>query len=94
MNDKKSAKQAGVLTFPGLTFYKAGLGSNYEGDLSDGTVITNFLSSPEALDLPDHIEEVNAKQLEGLIEEKTFVAVFFCEFIGQYRVCRISRDTF
>ena len=39
----------------------------------------NFLSSPEALDLPDHIEEVNAKQLEGLIEEKTFVAVFFCE---------------
>lgn len=32
MNDKKTAKQAGVLTFPGLTFFKAGIGSNYEGN--------------------------------------------------------------
>lgn len=31
MNDRKSAKQAGVLTFPGLTFFKAGIGNNYEG---------------------------------------------------------------
>ena len=32
MNDKKTAKQAGVLTFPGLTFFKAGIGTNYEGE--------------------------------------------------------------
>ena len=30
--DRKTAKQNGVLTFPGLTFFKAGKGHNFEGD--------------------------------------------------------------
>ena len=29
--DRKTAKQNGVLTFPGLTFFKAGKGHNFEG---------------------------------------------------------------
>ena len=49
------------------------------GDLSNAESIMDFLASPEALDLPDHIEEVGGKQLEALIEERTFVAVFFCK---------------
>ena len=41
----------------------------------------DFLASPEALELEDQIEEVNAKQLDKLVNEKQFVAVFFCESI-------------
>ena len=40
----------------------------------------DFLANPESMELPDKIEEVNAVQLEKLIKEKTFVAVFFCKF--------------
>ena len=36
-----------------------------------------FLASDEALDLPDRIEEVNAKRLDAQINEKTFIAVLF-----------------
>ena len=39
----------------------------------------DFLANPESMELPDKIEEVNANQLEKLIKEKTFVAVFFCK---------------
>ena len=31
LNDKKAAKQNGILSVPGLTFYKGGKGSNFEG---------------------------------------------------------------
>ncbi len=77
--DRKTAKQNGVLTFPGLSFFKAGRGSNFEGDLSSSEAIVDFLSSPKALDLPDRIEEVNAKRLDKLINEKIFIAVLFCK---------------
>ena len=36
-----------------------------------------FLASDDALDLPDRIEEVNAKRLDAQINEKTFIAVLF-----------------
>ena len=36
-----------------------------------------FLASDDALDLPDRIEEVNAKRLDVQINEKTFIAVLF-----------------
>ena len=39
----------------------------------------DFLASPEALELEDQIEEVNAKHLEKLVKERPFVAVFFCK---------------
>ena len=40
----------------------------------------DFLANPESMELPDKIEEVNGNQLEKLIKEKTFVAVFFCKY--------------
>ena len=49
--------------------------------MSDVDSLEDFLSGPDALDLPDKIEEVNAKQLEKLINEKLFMAVFFCELV-------------
>lgn len=81
--DKKLAKTAGVLTFPGLSFYKGGGGGapkNFEGDMSDGEALMDFLTSEEALNLPDRIERVNSNMLERLIKEKMFMAVLFCEF--------------
>ena len=49
------------------------------GDLTNEEAIMDFLASPEALELEDQIEEVNAKHLEKLVKERPFVAVFFCE---------------
>lgn len=39
----------------------------------------DFLTSLEAMDLPDRIEEVNAKILQKIIEDTDFVAVLFCK---------------
>ena len=51
--------------------------------MTDAEELMDFLASPEAMELPDQIEEVNAKQLDKLVQEKMFVAVFFCKFISQ-----------
>ena len=40
----------------------------------------DFPANPESMELPDKIEEVNANQLDKLVKEKTFVAVFFCKY--------------
>lgn len=42
--------------------------------------VLDFLTSLEAMDLPDRIEEVNAKILQKIIEDTDFVAVLFCEY--------------
>ena len=51
--------------------------------MTDAEELMDFLASPEAMELPDQIEEVNAKQLDKLVQEKMFVAVFFCKFLSQ-----------
>ena len=45
--------------------------------MSSAEAVVEFLASDEALDLPDRIEEVNAKRLDAQINEKTFIAVLF-----------------
>lgn len=52
----------------------------YEGDLMDEEGVLDFLTSLEAMDLPDRIEEVNAKILAKIIEETDYVAVLFCKY--------------
>lgn len=52
----------------------------YEGDLMDEENVLDFLTSLEAMDLPDRIEEVNGKILSKIIEDTEFVAVLFCEY--------------
>lgn len=42
--------------------------------------VLDFLTSLEAMDLPDRIEEVNAKILAKIIEDTDYVAVLFCEY--------------
>ena len=62
------------------TTCSGGEASNFEGDFADTEAIVDFLANPESMELPDKIEEVNGNQLEKLIKEKTFVAVFFCKY--------------
>lgn len=42
--------------------------------------VLDFLTSLEAMDLPDRIEEVNAKILAKIIEDTDYVAVLFCKY--------------
>lgn len=46
--------------------------------------VLDFLTSLEAMDLPDRIEEVNAKILAKIIEDTDYVAVLFCKYIFQF----------
>ncbi|XP_017797252.1 PREDICTED: uncharacterized protein LOC108578426 isoform X4 [Habropoda laboriosa] len=77
INDKRLAKQYGIKTFPALTYFREREPIIYEGDLMDEENVLDFLTSLEAMDLPDRIEEVNAKILEKIVEDTEFVAVLF-----------------
>lgn len=52
----------------------------YEGDLMNEEALLDFLTSLEAMDLPDRIEEVNGKILSKVVEETDYIAVLFCTF--------------
>lgn len=60
----------------------------YDGDLMDEDNVLDFLTSLEAMDLPDRIEEVNGKILSKIIEDTEFVAVLFCKYrrVGDFIV--------
>ncbi|XP_018309277.1 uncharacterized protein hlk isoform X3 [Mycetomoellerius zeteki] len=78
INDKRLAKQYGIKNFPALTYFREKEPIIYDGDLMDEENVLDFLTSLEAMDLPDRIEEVNAKILSKIVEETDFVAVLFC----------------
>ncbi|KFB35120.1 AGAP006452-PA-like protein [Anopheles sinensis] len=78
INDKRLAKQYGITKFPALTYFREKEPIIYEGDLMDEAGVLDFLTSLEAMDLPDRIEEVNAKILAKIIEDSDYVAVLFC----------------
>ncbi|XP_055320492.1 uncharacterized protein LOC129577457 isoform X27 [Sitodiplosis mosellana] len=77
INDKRLAKQYGIKNFPALTYFREKEPIIYDGDLMDEEGVLDFLTSLEAMDLPDRIEEVNAKILAKIIEETDYVAVLF-----------------
>ncbi|CAG9794975.1 unnamed protein product [Diatraea saccharalis] len=78
INDKRLAKQYGITKFPALTYFREKEPIIYEGDLMDEESVLDFLTSLEAMDLPDRIEEVNQKILGKIIEDTNYVAVLFC----------------
>lgn len=47
----------------------------------DSEAVLDFLTSLEAMDLPDRIEEVNAKILSKIVEDTDYIAVLFCEYL-------------
>ncbi|XP_016991613.1 putative leucine-rich repeat-containing protein DDB_G0290503 isoform X19 [Drosophila rhopaloa] len=77
INDKRLAKQYGIKNFPALTYFREKEPIIYDGDLMDEEGVLDFLTSLEAMDLPDRIEEVNSKILQKIIEDTDFVAVLF-----------------
>jgi hypothetical protein len=48
--------------------------------------VLDFLTSLEAMDLPDRIEEVNARILSKIVQDTDYVAVLFCKY---HHVCTI-----
>nr|XP_022906930.1 uncharacterized protein LOC111418597 isoform X1 [Onthophagus taurus] len=78
INDKRLAKQYGITKFPALTYFREKQPIIYEGDLMDEENVLEFLTSLEAMDLPDRIEEVNARILDKIVQETEYVAVLFC----------------
>ncbi|KAL1464793.1 hypothetical protein WDU94_004408 [Cyamophila willieti] len=78
INDKRLAKHYGIKNFPALTYFREKEPIIYDGDLMDEENVLDFLTSLEAMDLPDRIEEVNAKILNKIVEDTEFVAVLFC----------------
>merc|ERR1711963_326664 len=77
INDKKASKTHGIRNYPALSMFKMGEAIHYEGDLLDADGILDFLSSPDAKDVPGQIEDVTAAQLEVLVQQQNFLAVFF-----------------
>uniref|UniRef100_A0A1Y1L045 Thioredoxin domain-containing protein n=1 Tax=Photinus pyralis TaxID=7054 RepID=A0A1Y1L045_PHOPY len=78
INDKRLAKQYGIKNFPALTYFREKEPIIYEGDLTEEQDVLEFLTSLEAMDLPDRIEEVNGRILDKIVQETDFVAVLFC----------------
>uniref|UniRef100_A0A146M1J4 Thioredoxin domain-containing protein n=1 Tax=Lygus hesperus TaxID=30085 RepID=A0A146M1J4_LYGHE len=77
INDKRLAKQYGIKTFPALTYFREKEPIIYDGDLMDEENVLDFLTSLEAMDLPDRIEDVNSKILGKIVEDTDYVAVLF-----------------
>jgi len=77
INDKKASKTHGIRNYPALSLFKMGEAIHYEGDLFDADGILDFLSSPDALEVPGQIEDVTAAQLEVLVTQQNYLAVFF-----------------
>uniref|UniRef100_U5EMW7 Putative nucleolar protein 58 n=1 Tax=Corethrella appendiculata TaxID=1370023 RepID=U5EMW7_9DIPT len=77
INDKRLAKQYGIKNFPALTYFREKEPIIYDGDLLDEEGVLDFLTSLEAMDLPDRIEEVNGKILSKIVEDTDYVAVLF-----------------
>ncbi|XP_023720452.1 uncharacterized protein LOC111871518 isoform X7 [Cryptotermes secundus] len=78
INDKRLAKHYGIKNFPALTYFREKEPIIYEGDLMDEENVLDFLTSLEAMDLPDRIEEVNARILSKIVQDTDYVAVLFC----------------
>ena len=80
-SERAASKKYGINTFPTLVYFRHGEPSTYDGDLQNEEEVLDWLTSDESMDLPDRIEEVNAKILQNYIDEHDFVAVLFCMFL-------------
>lgn len=70
-------KQAKVNKFPALVLFRNGEPVQYKGDLRKPDSILKWVTSEEALDKPDEIEEVNHKMLDKMLEKSPYIAVLF-----------------
>jgi len=75
-SEKSTAKKYGVTSFPALMYFRNQQPAIFEGDLKDEEKVLAWLTDLDSMELPDRIEEVNAKILDNLIEDSDFLAVF------------------
>lgn len=80
-SERAASKKYGIDKFPTLVYFRHGDPTTYEGNLMNEEEVLEWLTSVESMDLPDRIEEVNAKILQNYIDEHDFVAVLFCKLI-------------
>ncbi|XP_054164277.1 uncharacterized protein LOC128961959 isoform X2 [Oppia nitens] len=76
-SERAAAKKYGITQFPSLVYFRHRESTLFEGDLMNESEVLEWLTSVESMDLPDKIEEVNAKILHNYIDEHDFVAVLF-----------------
>ncbi|XP_054718538.1 uncharacterized protein LOC129227940 [Uloborus diversus] len=74
-SEKSTAKKYGVTSFPALMYFRNQQPAIFEGDLKNEEKVLAWLTDLDSMELPDKIEEVNAKILENLIEDSDFLAV-------------------
>jgi len=77
VNDKRAAKKYGIRNFPALTLFKGGDPVPYEGDLADEDQVIDFLQGEEEARVQGKIPDVTTSQLEAMVEDESYVAVFF-----------------
>lgn len=53
---------------------------NYIGDLLDEESLLKWVTSEDALDIPDKIEDVNTKMLDKILSSSPYVTVLFCKY--------------
>ena len=76
-DDLNLAKKAKVTKFPALILFRNGQAVPYKGDMKKPEAILKWVTSEEALDNPDEIEEVNDKMLDKMLDKSPYVAVLF-----------------
>ncbi|GFT85172.1 uncharacterized protein TNCV_496331 [Trichonephila clavipes] len=74
-SEKSTAKKYGVTSFPALMYFRNQQPAIFDGDLKDEEKVLAWLTDLDSMELPDKIEEVNAKILENLIEDSDYLAV-------------------
>ena len=73
------AKENKIKRFPALGIFKNEEFVKYEGDLTQEVAVLRWLTSPDTLDIPEKIEEVNEIMLAKRLKSEDSMFVFFYE---------------
>ncbi|KAI4502300.1 hypothetical protein M0802_002212 [Mischocyttarus mexicanus] len=77
MKDRLMAKKYGYRNPPGITYFRKGKSTNYDGDIDDEEEILDWLTDPDNMELTDHIERINKKMFHKIRQSTDYLAVFF-----------------
>lgn len=75
----EAAAEHGLISLPGLVYFRKQTPMIYDGDLTQADRILDWLTSQDVFEIKNEIEEVNRKMLDKLLDENDFVTVFFCK---------------
>lgn len=79
ISDEEVAAKYNVANTPALVYFRKRIPLIFDGDLTDHTKLLTWLTSLDVFDNKNEIEDVNRKMLDKLLDEKDYLAVFFCE---------------